>query len=178
MERVELKPKVCLTIQVKDKQGNILKEITKENDPLTRWGLRSLYTFLVPMHHTVKDETGTSRTYRWDRTEKRWGHKIAIGLDSTTPTFDDFKLGAKERETVAITITPLNEIDTTAEFEIRYDFLIEKDITYYEFGLFGQGRDDGTIYHFLVSRDVITAGVPVPKDSYLTIIYRIILGTV
>jgi len=178
MENVNLKPRVFLTIQIRDRNGNIVKEITREEDPLTRWALRSLYSFIAKINTTVKDESGTMRTFRADYTLARWNYKIAVGLDPTTPSFEDYKLGAKERETTAITTTALTELDTTAQFEIKYDFLIETEKTFYEFGLFGYGYDGSVYYSFLVSRDVVSGGVPVPANSYLTVIYRIILGTV
>jgi len=186
IENVNLKPKVMLTIQVRDKNGNIIKEINKEEDPLTRWALRSLYALLTASSASIKCEDGTVRTltptnvYSWATGTRimYWNNKIAIGLDSTSPSFDDYKLGAKERETTAITTTSLTETDTTAEFDIKYDFLIETEKTFYEFGLFGIGRSDTSMFSYLVSRDVVSGGVPVPANSYLTVIYRIILGTV
>lgn len=176
-EKLLIRPKVSITIQVKDRNGNIIKEITREEDPLTRWALRSMYAFITTANTTVKDEAGATRTYRGDYGGRRWSYKIAIGLDSTSPSYEDFKLGAKERETTAITITALSEADTSAQFDIKYDFLIETDKTFYEFGLFGFGYDGATTYSFLVSRDVVSGGVPVPANSYLTVIYRIVLGT-
>jgi hypothetical protein len=178
MNELELKPKVSLTIVVKDKNGNIINAIHKDNDPLTRWAMRSLYTSLTRINTTVKDETGALRTFRSDVLTFKWNFKIAIGLDSTTPTFDDFKLGAKEREATDITTTALTEQDSTAVFEIKKDFLIEVDKIFYEFGLFGIGQDSTSTYPFLVSHDVVSSGVTVPANSFLTVVYRVILGTV
>jgi len=39
------------------------------------------------------------RTFRWDYGGNKWAYKIAIGLDPTAVSFEDFKLYAKERET-------------------------------------------------------------------------------
>jgi hypothetical protein len=178
MEELNIKPKVMLTIQIKDKDGNIIREITKEDDPLTRWSLRSMYTFLTLNNTSVKSEDGSFKTIRGDIYNRKWSYKIAVGLDASTPTFDDYKLGAKERESTALTVTALIESDSSGQFDIKYDFFIETDKTFYEFGLFGQGHDGNNIFPFLVSRDVVSSGVPVPANSYLTVIYRIILGTV
>jgi len=185
-ENVNLKPKVMLTIQIKDKDGNIVKEIIKEDDPLTRWAIRSLYAFLTASGVNIKCEDGAFRVLTptnfsgWPTDTKImfWDYKIAIGLDSTPPSYEDFKLGAKERESTTLTTTSLTETDSTGQFDIKMDFLIETDKTFYEFGLFGLGRYGGSQYPFLVSRDVVSAGVPVPANSYLTVIYRVILGTV
>lgn len=177
LEKLQIRPKVTLTIQVRDRNGNIIKEITKEEDPLTRWALRSMYSFITTVNTSIKDETGTIRTFRGDYALKRWSYKIAIGLDSTPTSYEDYKLGAKERETTAITVTALTETDSSGQFDIRYDFLIEAEKTYYEFGLFGVAYDGSTTYPFLVSRDVVSGGVPVPANSYLTVIYRVVLGT-
>jgi hypothetical protein len=178
IENLNLRPKVTLTIQIKDKNGNVIREFTKEEDPLTRWALRSMFSFITYSNTTVKAEDGTTKTFRGDLASKRWSYKIAIGLDSTSPTFEDYKLGAKERETTSITVTALIESDSSGQFDIKYDFLIETDKTFYEFGLFGYAWDGSTYYPFLVSRDVVSGGVPVPANSYLTVIYRVILGSV
>jgi len=178
MENLGLKPKVELVILVRDKNGNVLKEFKKENDPLTRWALRFLYAKISGSNHTVKAEDGAMRTFRWDYGGNKWAYKIAIGLDPTAVSFEDFKLYAKERETTSLTVTSYAESDSSGQFDIKYDFLIETDKTFYEFGLFGYAWDGGTYYSFCVSRDVVTAGVSVPANSYLTVIYRVMLGTV
>lgn len=178
IEKLQIRPKVSLTILVKDKNGNIIREITREEDPLTRWSLRSMYSFITTSSTSVKDETGATRTFRGDAGGKRWSYKIAIGLDSTSPSYEDYKLGAKERESTSITVSALVEQDSSGQFDIKYDFLIESEKTFYEFGLFGYGYDGSTWYPFLVSRDVVSTGVTVPANSYLTVIYRVILGSV
>jgi len=178
MEKLNLRPQVFLTIQIKDKNGNIIKEINREVDPLTRWALRSLYSRLGGVNTTVKDETGAMRTFKWDFVSFKWAYKIAIGLDPTAQSFEDYKLYAKERETTSPTVTSYIESDSSGQFDIKYDFLIETDKTFYEFGLFGYANDSTTSYAFCVSRDVVSAGVSVPANSYLTVVYRIILGTV
>jgi hypothetical protein len=178
MNELELKPRVNLTILIKDRNGNIINKIEKEDDLLVRWAMRSLYAFLTQTNVTVKDETGAFKTLRADLNPRKWSYKIAVGLDSVAPTVDNFKLGAKEREATDITVTALTEQDSTAQFEIKKDFLIEDDKTFYEFGLFGIASDGTSTYSFLVSRDVVTVGVTVPANSFLTVIYRVILGGV
>lgn len=180
-ENVNLNPKATLIIQIRDIDGNVIKEITKEEDPLTRWALRFLASAITGVGLTGKREDGATFTYKGFRNTYYsgylwycWAYKIAIGMDATPPTFEDYKLNAKERESTSITISSYNESDSSGYVDIKMDFLIETEKTFYEFGLFG--NSDGNV--FLVCRDVVSAGVTVPANSYLTVIYRVILGTV
>jgi len=177
--QLPLNPKVLLIVQVKDKDGNIINQIEKENDPLTRWAIRYLATLTSGTSTTGKNEGGGTFTfgglrgtyisgYFWSA----WSYKIAIGMDQTPPSYEDYKINAKERETTALTISNFMESDSSGYVDISTQFLIETDKTYYEFGLFGQYS--GQV--FLVSRDVVSGGVFVPANSYLNIVYRIIVG--
>jgi hypothetical protein len=180
---LNLNPRVQLLIQVKDRNGNVIKEIKREEDPLVRNAIRSIASALAGIDTTGKREDGSSFTivgfrnryyssavYIWSA----WSYKIAIGLDPTPQSYDDYKLGAKERETTSLTISGLTESDSTAQVDISTQFLIETEKTFYEFGLFGNSM--GNVY--LVSRDVVSGGVTVPANSYLTVTYRLIIGTV
>jgi len=176
---VNLNPRVELTIQVRDKNGNIIKEFKKESDPLVRNAIRFLATVTSRTSTALIDEGGSWFTagaidfpYGYRETRIYWSYKIAIGMDPTPPTYNDFKLGAKERETTALTISAFSETDSSGTVDIKADFYLDVEKTYYEFGLFG--RWDGRV--ILISRDVIETGVTVPADSYLTIIYRLIIG--
>jgi hypothetical protein len=171
-------PKVTLSIKVLDKNGNVVKEIVKENDPLTRWALRSLYADITGANTEVKDESGVLKGFIGFYATNRWTVKIAIGLDNTEPSFEDYKLLNKEREVSPIATPVLTEENTTAIFEAKYDFSIDTEKTYYEFGLFGIGYDGSTTYFFLVSRDVVSEGITVPANAILRVVYRIILGSV
>jgi hypothetical protein len=178
-EQLDIKPKVELTIQVRDKNGNIIKTIKKENDPLTRWTTGYLASLTAGCTTTGKREDGGGFSFGGFRGSyfsgnlwSCWSYKIAIGMDRTPFTYNDFKLGAKERETTSITISSFSETDSSGSCDLTSQFYIETEKTYYEFGLFG--NYSGNV--FLVSRDVIDAGVTVPADSYLTITYRIIVG--
>lgn len=174
----QINPSVQLTILIRNKNGKIIKQIVKKDDPLTRWALRFLYTQIASVNHVVKAEDGAMRTIKWDTGTIRWASKIAIGMDPTPATFEDYKIYAKERETTSLTITSYAEADSSGQFDIKTDFLIEAEKTYYEFGLFGVAYDGSVWFSFCVSRDVISSGVVVPANSYLTIIYRVVLGTV
>ncbi len=173
MENIQFKPKVNLTIIVKDENGNIINKIERQNDPLTRWALRSLYSFMTEQYVYIKYEDGRVISSRFSNAPASWMYKIAIGTDATPFTMDDYRLYQKERER-GIIIGYYKEEDSIIWFDLKTDFFIETDKTYYEFGLFGRMQD----FAFLVCRDVITDGVSVPANNYLTIIYRIILGTV
>ena len=173
MENIQFKPKVNLTIIVKDENGNIINKIERQNDPLTRWALRSLYSFMTEQYTSIKFEDGRVIPVQFTNAPIGWMVKIAIGTDATPFTMDDYRLYNKEREK-SITIGYYKEEDSTLWFDLKSDFFIEKDMVYYEFGLFGHHRD----LVFLVCRDVIDTGVSVPANNYLSVIYRIILGTV
>lgn len=177
--QLPLNPKVLLVVQVKDKDGNIIKQIEKENDPLTRWAIRYLATLTSGTNTTGKNEGGGTFTFSGLRSAacysgfwSAWSYKIAIGMDQTPTSYEDYKINAKERETTALTISSFMESDSSGYVDISTQFLIESDKTYYEFGLFG--NYGGNV--FLVSRDVVSSGVSVPANSYLNIVYRIIVG--
>lgn len=181
MSEEVFKPKVKLEILVDGK-----KVFEKDDDLLVRNFNRAMYMALSGLSTTIKLEDGRDLTP--GRTNVGTAYsiflspcKVAIGTGTTPPSMTDFKLESKYMETTSLVIAPYYEEGTMLRFDIIANFTINENITLYEFGLFYYTTElIGTTHYlrvFLVSRDVVSEGIPVTAGQVISIVYRWVIGS-
>jgi hypothetical protein len=169
-ENKQIPVKVELSVKVDGKE--VFK---KTDDLLTKWFNRFMTLFISHIKLSVKRLDGTDIPFPdnvyW--TTFKIFNKIAIGLDSTTPSGSDYNLKQTYMTTSSLSNRVVEETDNYIILDSSGNFSFTEDKTIYEFGLIGlyYGQD------FLACRDVVPEGISVSNGQVLTITYRFIIGT-
>lgn len=103
---------------------------------------------------------------------------IAIGSSNEAWDYDQYELLGKIMEATTYTRrTDITETDGSLYLEFEGIFDIQTSTTINETGLYGQFMSgDNAEEKFLVSRDVLSTGIPVSPGDVIVVIYRLTVG--
>jgi hypothetical protein len=171
-------------IELRDKQGKLLKRLCKDGDLiLLNW--KKLASALgLPCGNTTNlslvDENGVTATYGvyyWEYlltrlgSYNRSGIAIIVGSDNTPPNENDYKLGKKWGDSGEIPITISNPSPNEWELSASATFTPSNPQTLGELGIKWYGE---SLYKwFLLARDVLLQPITVPAGASVTISYTL-----
>lgn len=162
-----------------------INSLIEANTTVTYHGAPIRYTALP-----IRDINGTDRSwfdgypgtaYPYEYPQKGFFYltkAIGIGSSAEAWSYDQYELLGKIMEASSYTRkTDITETDGSLHFEFQGVFDIQTQTTVNETGLYGQFMSGlNSAVKFLVSRDVLSTGIPVSPGDTVVVIYRLTVG--
>ena len=183
-----------LEVTVKNKDGAVVEHWEKKSESLVRQWLELLYVQASGMQwpgypirntgNSVRRVIANENNFRVDAGAGNSAYSIQVGVGTTTPTINDYKLQTQighgvsanqlqySNTAVAYPAVSLSvsQVTVTRDFSNGSGGLV----TVYEIGLVLLGLDAGhSNRYFMVIRDVIVGGIAVGNGQTLTVNYRL-----
>ena len=201
MSRPTANVQVSFEIEVRDRDGRIIKRISGASRSFVSSFLQWLLTGFVSTPYTFKDRTGTDREVlthipaqtgvdvefvnmdvRGPADDVNYG--ILVGYGTTSPTPGDYNLESPAPNTelkhyeTTLEVYEVSGNETRATFKRVFENVSGADKTINELGLAAKyyrkvGTDVRGPWYFLLIRDVLSTGQTVPAGATVTVRYRI-----
>jgi len=201
MSRPVANVQIGYEIEIRDKNGKVIKRISKPSKSFVSNFLQWLLTGLVSTPYTFKDRTGTDREVlthispqsgvdvefinmdvKGPADDVNYGILVGYGTTSPAPSDYDLESPAPNSELKAYETT-LEEYgvsgnETYATFKRVFENVSGADKTINELGLAAKyyrkvGTDERGPWYFLLIRDVLSTGQTVPAGATVTVRYKI-----
>ena len=182
-----------LELTVKDKNGKVTSHKVMRSKSFVRQFLELLWVqmYQIPESapHSIRDTSNVAQdiqeschSYNCKAASGDTTLGIIVGTGNTAPTIDDYAIETLIAHGVAVGQLQYSAVTfgapasdaTTSQFTITRNFAngSGNSITVNEVALYVEGYKYPTEQKFMIIRDVIAGGIPVPDGQTLTVNYR------